>query len=212
MRTKIFLFAIVLSISCLLVNNVYCQEFKAGLLFGGVVSQVDGDAMGGFNKLGAMGGMFANRKISPKGVIQGELCYVMKGSRVQSSKNTNFNKREVTANYVDLSLYYKYFFDENANIKLGIVPSVLIYHDEKTAGGLDQDDSNLPGFRKINMLLSIGAEYFLNQHLFATLSFNYSLFSFRSGNATFYDKDYYHFIFEDGQYHNYFTLGLGYQF
>jgi hypothetical protein len=140
--------------------KVKAQDFKAGALLGASISQVDGDAMSGFNKIGAIGGLFVNRNISKNAAIQGELSYVMKGSRVASTKNTNYNQREISANYVDLSLYYKYFFDENVDVKLGLVPSVLIYHDEKTADGLSQDETALPGFRKLNCLVSIGAEYF----------------------------------------------------
>jgi hypothetical protein len=211
MKTKNFLIIALLFLIIALNLKVKAQDFKAGALLGASISQVDGDAMSGFNKIGAMGGLFVNRNISKNAAIQGELSYVMKGSRVASTKNTNYNQREISANYVDLSLYYKYFFDENVDVKLGLVPSVLIYHDEKTADGLSQDETALPGFRKLNCLVSIGAEYFFNEHIFVSAAFNYSLFSFRSGGADFYNYQYYHFIFEDGQYHNYFTFCLGYQ-
>jgi hypothetical protein len=212
MKTKIFL--IITAFFCIFSLNFEAksQEFKAGILLGGVASQVDGDAMSGFNKLGAIGGLFVNRSISNNSVIQGELSFVMKGSRVASTKNTNFNQREVTANYVDLSLYYKYYLMPNLNLKAGLVPSVNVYHNEKTADGIEMDEGSLAGFRKMNCLVSFGAEYFFNSHIFASGAFNYSLFSFRDGKADLYEVDYYHFIFEDGQYHNYFTFCLGYQF
>ena len=45
--------------------NVQAQEFGAALLIGSNFSQVDGDQLGGYNKVGLNAGLEINRQIKP---------------------------------------------------------------------------------------------------------------------------------------------------
>lgn len=200
-RVILFLFAFVF---CFSFTDVFSQEFKGGAFLGLTLSQVDGDDMAGYNKIGANGGFFVNRMISRESALQAELFYSMKGSSVKSSKNTNF-QTEISASYVDLSLYYKYFFTEQFAGKIGLTPSVLVSHKETLMG----NENNTNEFRKFTTQFSVGAEYFLTENWFASLTFNYSLISLRKGDVSFNNM---HFVFENGQFYNYLSLSLGYQF
>lgn len=195
---------------CLSATDVFSQEFKGGAFLGLNLSQVDGDDMAGYNKIGANGGFFVNRMISRESALQAELFYSMKGSSVKSTKNTSF-QREISSSYVDLSLYYKYFFTEQLAGKVGLTPSVLISHKE-TYMGNELNADNIPKFRKFTAQFSIGAEYFLTENWFANLTFNYSIISLREGGAEFSGYNNMHFVFENGQFYNYLSFSLGYQF
>lgn len=202
-------------ISCLAVLFVvtscclYGQDFKAGIIAGVVPSQVDGDDMSGFNKIGFTGGAYASKSLNNNWFLQSEITYTMKGSRVASSKNTDFSKRELTTNYIDLGLYCGYYIMDNLYLKLGLIPSVLIYHKEQTPGGISVDESSVAGFRPFNLLASAGIGYFLTKHFLVGLTYNYSVFSLRKGSVEIFDYD----IKEaNAQFHNYMTLTLAYQF
>ena len=60
--------------------NLSAQEFFGGLIAGGTVSQVGGDARGGYNKIGLVGGAFAGLNLSEDVDVQMELKYIQKGS------------------------------------------------------------------------------------------------------------------------------------
>ena len=162
--------------------SLKAQEFNAGILIGASISQVDGDGMGGFHRIAPQGGLFVNRQINKTSAIQGELLYVYKGSAIESSQEPIDNV-EILASYVDIALYYKYLFSDKIDFKVGLAPSVLI-NKKETSNGIEE---NSPvGFRKLGLLFSIGTEYYFN--------------------------NFYHFLFDNGQYYNYFKFSFGYRF
>src|SRR5689334_21238513 len=81
----------------------YAQNFHAGLLAGISTSQVDGDNLAGYHKVGIKGGVFVNRQLSEKFALQLEIEFLQKGSRkpVDTIENTFFLMR---LNYIDVPL------------------------------------------------------------------------------------------------------------
>ena len=59
----------------------YAQDFGAQLFLGANFSQVDGDQMGGYNKLGANVGIQINRPTNNDWESAFEIRYSMKGSK-----------------------------------------------------------------------------------------------------------------------------------
>lgn len=186
------------------------QEFEAGALFGLCVSQVDGDNMSGYHRFGPQGGLFVEYKFNNTHAFQMELLYCMRGSATPSQKEPVY-MGEIKSQYVDLALYYKYWFDKKLNLKVGLTPSYMINYSY-TCNGVRQD--NVAEFRKIGLGFSAGVEYYLNEHFFAVADFNYSLISIREGKAEFSDMGayYFRFIFDNGQFYNYLKFSLGYKF
>ena len=60
----------------------YGQRFHGGPMTGLVVSQVDGDNLGGYNKPGIRAGGWVNTQISDLTTLQLELQYIQKGSKI----------------------------------------------------------------------------------------------------------------------------------
>ena len=58
---------------CLICNDILSQSFDGGLLAGLTTSQISGDNLGGFNKLGIAIGFFTQRNISEKSKLKFEL-------------------------------------------------------------------------------------------------------------------------------------------
>lgn len=202
---KIFLFIIL----CFGIGfGVKAQEFKAGITAGLVASQVDGDRMGGYYKAGFIGGLYVYRDFGAASRMQAEILYAMKGSRC-SPKNTNPDFLQVSTTNVDISLSYIYKVLDWLNFRIGLTPSVLLTSSEITPTGLIIDPKEAPAFRTFGVLGLAGVTYNLSQHLTLTWTYNYSLYSIRSGESEIYSLSYKE---KNAQHHNYMAFSLGYTF
>jgi hypothetical protein len=186
---------------------VKAQDFRAGLQFGITPSQVDGDGISGYNKIGLRAGAFVERYINDKVFFFTDLSFTMKGSRVASSKNVNFDQVELTTNYIDWGLYAGYRFSEKIDFKAGLIPSVLIYDKETTAGGIEILGEN--PFRAVNLLISGGVNYSFSKHFSVDATYNYSIISIRPGEYEIFNYD---VKISNAQYHHYINLSLMYHF
>ncbi len=186
---------------------VKAQDFRAGLQFGITPSQVDGDGISGYNKIGLRAGAFVERDINDKVFFFTDLSFTMKGSRVASSKNVNFDQVELTTNYIDWGLYAGYRFSEKIDFKAGLIPSVLIYDKETTAEGIEILGEN--PFRAVNLLISGGVNYSFSKHFSVDATYNYSIISIRPGEYEIFNYD---VKISNAQYHHYINLSLMYHF
>lgn len=186
---------------------VKAQDFRAGLQFGITPSQVDGDGMSGYNKIGLTGGAFVSRDLKDNIFLFTDLSFTMKGSRVASSKNVNFSQLEITTNYIDWGIYAGYRFSDKIDLKAGLIPSVLIYHSEKTPSGFESGEND--AFRPFNMLISGGLHYKFSKNISLNATYNYSIFSIRKGDYEIFNYD---VKVRNAQYHHYINLSLMYQF
>lgn len=187
--------------------GIKAQDFRAGLQFGIVPSQVDGDGMSGFNKIGLTGGAFVERDINEKFFLLTDLAFTMKGSRAASSKNINFNQVELSTNYIDWGLYAGYRLSNKISLKAGLIPSVLIYNKEITVGGYEITEEK--SFRPINLLVSGGVNYQLTKKFSVNASYNYSIISIRHGKYEIFNYD---VKISNAQYHHYLNFSLMYHF
>ena len=70
-------------------SNIKGQEFGGGVSLGASTSQVAGDRLGGFNKIGLLAGVFTNIKIKEKLAFQFEIIFIQKGSRNPNIQENN---------------------------------------------------------------------------------------------------------------------------
>ena len=89
--------------------NLLAQNFYGGLILGGIASQVGGDARGGYNKIGIVGGGFAGLKLTEDFDIQMELKYIQKGSYSTDIENRPaFDPFLIKLDYIDLPVVLSY--------------------------------------------------------------------------------------------------------
>ena len=101
----IFCFLLVLFLGV----NLSAQEFFGGLILGGDVSKVGGDARGGYNKIGLVGGAFAGLNLSSDFDVQMELKYIQKGSYSTEVENwPAFDPFLIKLDYIDLPIVFAY--------------------------------------------------------------------------------------------------------
>lgn len=94
----------------LMTNNIARgQSFKAAVLAGINSSQVSGDELSGFNKVGLFIGGSAILPVSEKSLVEMELLFIQKGSKTPTPKNgaaNNFYK--MSLNYLEVPLIYTF--------------------------------------------------------------------------------------------------------
>jgi hypothetical protein len=84
-------------------------KFNAGIIGGLSTSQVDGDQLAGYDKVGIKAGAFVNRKFSEHVSLQMELLFIQKGSRkpINTDDNSYFIMR---LNYIVVPLVFRFQF------------------------------------------------------------------------------------------------------
>lgn len=188
------------------------QRFQGGLLAGITASQVDGDSYSGYNKVGLMGGVFVNTGFKYNFGAQLEIRYAGKGAqKPTSSDDTEVYK--LSLHYIDLPLMITYTFKKRAIFDLGIVPGYLFARKGKDSGG-NLPQEFLVEFKKLDIAWLAGVNFKITENLIVNLRYSYSLMSINDYPD---DNPTYNWIgklfgYNIGDYNNYLTLGVYYQF
>ena len=145
---------IILSVLIGLLAVAFAQEqekpdnsrFYGGVRVGFTATQISGDDLSGFHKLGAAAGAFVNHSIIPSGrlKLQLELDFVMKGSHSHTPKNVIAdNFYSLTLGYVEMPLMLVWTAGKwqlwgksfNFDLEVGPVFGVNVFSREREANG-----------------------------------------------------------------------------
>ena len=178
------------------------QKFDAGIIVGVSPSQVDGDNLSGFNKVGIKAGGFVKRKFSDDWALQFELEYIQKGSRrpVNTDDNSYYLLR---LNYVEAPFMLSYFVNKKLSVEAGLSLGVLISYYEEDETGIPYNSD----FHKYDFLGNGGINYMLSEHLSVGVRFSYSLVPIR-----LYGDEAPYYYFNRNQFNNVLAFSLQYQF
>src|ERR1035437_4852462 len=187
-------------------SSLQAQRFNAGLMLGGVTSQVDGDTYDGYHKWGYLGGGYVTLQISPHSSFQMELEYIQKGSRRNDTSVSGGDTYLLRLHYIEIPVLYQYTFKKRFYFLAGPVADVSI-------GSLELKNEAIPPetvpLRPVTFSGIFGFRAYLTNHLRINVRSNYSLNSIRSINTA---SDYRRMLFEIGQYNNVLSLSLLWDF
>lgn len=158
---------------CLMALNGHAQNFRGGLRAGFTATQMSGDDLSGFHKMGAYAGGFVNWRFiqNPHWALQPEINFVMKGSSTYliPDKNGNIgNKYVLTLYYLEVPALAKFMIVNGLEIEFGPTFGVLFAATEKDANG------KMPGrmpFRRFELCGMAGISYTLKEHYGISLRF-----------------------------------------
>lgn len=153
--------------------TISAQNFRGGLRAGFTATQMSGDDLGGFHKLGAYAGGFVNWRFikAPKWAIQPEINFVMKGSSkyLRADKNGNIGSKYVlTMYYIEVPVLAKFMIVRGLEVEFGPTFGVLCGATEKDANGI------MPGrmpFRRFELCGMAGISYTIRDHFGLSLRF-----------------------------------------
>ncbi|QNL22178.1 outer membrane beta-barrel protein [Hyphobacterium sp. CCMP332] len=117
-------------LSICFLNSSFAQEIKVDAIAGFNASQLDGDRMAGFNKLGLLLGGSAGVNLKENFKVELRILYSQKGSRFTDKDPVDLNFR---LNYLDFPMVFRYrldqkFFElaENIELEAGLQFSYLL--------------------------------------------------------------------------------------
>ena len=129
--------------------NLSAQNFFGGIIAGGTMSQVGGDARGGYNKVGLVSGAFAGLNLSEDIDIQMEVKYIQKGSYSADMENRPFfDPFLIKLDYFDLPIVLGYNLNKiNVNgvnlkwlkLELGVSFDFLVNYKQEIRGNVVQE-------------------------------------------------------------------------
>lgn len=163
-----------LFIWCMLANT-NAQFFRSGLIGGVAVSQIDGDNLVGYNKLGPIGGAFVEYDFTDRITGYFELKYIQKG-KVKSVDVTLENPEyfKIALDYVQLPVFLRYKLGYGFDFELGLGFAYLFnarFYDEY--GQLPKDDFSY-AFHSFELSSLLGLRYDINSKYFVTARWSMS--------------------------------------
>lgn len=157
----------------------FSQEFKAGITSGFVVSQVNGDDLGGYNKAGITFGFFVKRETKNKVDFGTEIKYIQKGSADGTDfEKGDYNSYKLRLSYIEIPFIAKYNFTKKIIFESGLGFSYLIKatENENNQGAIPAD----PEYNKFELPFICGANYELSEKIELSGRFSYSVLPIRA--------------------------------
>lgn len=192
------------------------RVFFGGLIAGVNASQVDGDALSGYHKIGFHGGAQVVTRFTPMFGIGLELLYAQKGSLFKGFSedayaNTYLQEYRLHLNYVSVPLLLHVWLPQKVSVHGGVSYDRLVSSKEELSTPQSYQVLNPETFplEKNNFSLLGGAGYEFYPGWQIQLRYEYSLTSIRDG--LYIPLGYGGGVF-GGQYHNLFTIRLAYFF
>lgn len=137
--------------------NSFGQGFGGGLYGGISTSQVTGDNIGGFNKVGGWGGAFTDYRFTPRSALQFELSFIQKGSRQAPTVKNNGVLYVNNQNYLEIPILYKWYGIKNMSIEMGTQIGYLINAVERNNNG---EIPNPIPHKKVEWSFAAGLSYY----------------------------------------------------
>ncbi len=138
------------------------QNFDAGLLGGFSTSQVTGDNLSGFNKLGSRFGAYISYPINKKMNYQLEMQYLEKGSKKPFTENSP-ETYLFELNYIELPTTLNYQVKKGIYIESGIGTAFLV--DYKEQDEIADINTDKPNTFAIDFLLGVQYQFKKNLKL-----------------------------------------------
>ena len=162
--------SVITLLGLLLCTVSFSQNFSGGIISGVSTSQVSGDELSGFNKIGPKLGLYINRSIKWYG-LQLELQYITKGSKknnTQAILNTDsgnltydHNNYNLHLEYIGVPIFLFSNIRKNIQLEFGTSFNFLIKQKEEI-------DFYLDNSRQVNNLeaaILIGLTYQINDKI-----------------------------------------------
>jgi len=172
-------------------RSTTASNFKGGVRAGFTASQISGDDLTGFHKLGAYAGVYANYPLNDKGNLrlQAEIDFTMKGSHTYypPKQNTSMmNKYALNIGYLEVPVLLRWRFarltirgNSDFEFELGPMFGVNLYQRERDVYGIIQ---GRPRFRRFEFSAMAGISYMFNDHHGVSFRYSNSIIHVRKPN------------------------------
>lgn len=158
-------------------------DFRAGLTAGATTSQVSGDGLAGFHKVGPFAGAFVRTPLREKLAWQMEIVYTQKGSRKIPKAEEGNVFYTLKLNYVEVPILMQYELDK-FTYEFGPSIGALVSYQEFTHIG---DIFPARDFNRAEFSFNLGIGFHVKENLLLSWRFNNSIWRIRKhvGDNTF---------------------------
>ncbi|MCB0595512.1 MAG: PorT family protein [Lewinellaceae bacterium] len=164
----------------------YQQRFKAGMVLGGNLSQVDGDGYSGFDKGNLQFGLSGAAILSEHAEIGVEFLYAGRGSKVESERGSGVEKKDrlIDLRYMEVPILFR--FRQKAEAPSSLIEAGFsfgrIIHSRVTEPAVPDDGIAFrnfePYFNSNEVALLAGYGYQTSRRLNFKLRFGFALTQF----------------------------------
>ena len=161
--------------------SIQAQNFGGGLIAGASTSQVAGDMLGGFNKIGMLTGVYTNLKVKGNLKLQFEIIYIEKGSRnpnMHESNHPNSEQIEITLSYIEIPLTVNLQQKENLGVELGILPAFNMSSSLNSVNARNISVPN-PQYKKYDFGVCAGINYHITDNIILNTRISNSIIPIR---------------------------------
>ncbi|MBK7874113.1 MAG: PorT family protein [Saprospiraceae bacterium] len=155
-----FSWIFLMGIFVLLSANVQAQRFVGGAVAGFNLSQIDGDLLAGFNKIGVNAGGKVAAVLSDRWQLSLELLYSQQGASRSKSDDLSSSYDKIKLNFVEAPVMIN-FKEWKFHVSAGVSYARLIDFKVIDFTGLDVSDQQ--DFNENIFALHLGATYYFNE-------------------------------------------------
>ena len=187
---------------CIFLFHTANAQFKGGFYFGVNGTQVDGDKLAGFYKLGANLAVAVEYPMGEHLGLSMEIAYTQKGSQTKWQQGVP-RQYFLKLDYVEVPLMLNYHDNKKVTLSAGVGINALVYNYEEIVN--INPWGNLSHIRKLNntdIELKGGGSYQLSKHWMINVLYSYSVISMGKSD----DSPY----LNNGLFNNLVTFRLGY--
>lgn len=148
------------------------KQLFVGYIAGGMnATQIAGDLMSGYRKVGGYAGVGAHIMFKPNFSNSIEIAYSMKGSQETFKKQDPLNFKKFSFDYVQIPVLFNYHEKDLAIFSAGFTFGRLIRYDLYQSAGLVLPDEP----KKWDFSATVGGTFFIKQKIGLGLLCNFSL-------------------------------------
>ncbi|QSE97081.1 outer membrane beta-barrel protein [Fulvivirga lutea] len=163
MKKKLLL---IFLLSAFYFTSIQAQNFRAYIIAGFNVSQIEGDELSGYNKAGLIFGGATNFKLDEKWSFQQEIVYYQRGSRATDEELEADDFTKLRVDYIDISILPVYHIDEKWSVigGLGYGFFIDVVSDLNAERSVFEND----------LFFALGPQYQLSYKLLASIRLQFS--------------------------------------
>lgn len=179
------LYTFIILFSCVLSSvqmNAQEQRFKAGVILGFNMAQLDGDRSAGYNKLGLAGGLSLVILLAEKIDVNVELLYSQRGSRSSLVPDNSIVPFKIITDFIEIPVLFNYKdwqSDDGEYYKLhfhgGFSYGRLIRTEVEDDSPLSNLSLASQSFNKNDVSFMLGATFYTGPHLAVTFRWSRSI-------------------------------------
>lgn len=190
---------------------VSAQRFKGGIIGGITASQVDGDQLAGFNKLGLTYGVYTNTFISDNWRTQLELKCSGRGAFGNRGTKDNPDLYQLNLHYVEMPLSLATGISSKIAVEAGLAFAYLMNFSLYDSHGKVPASEFTQQYKSTDYNFFSGASYILNEKTELNIRYSYSMFPIRKRDFGYY----YGYLarllgYRDGDYNNFLSISIYY--